>query len=382
MDHNAAQELSSFVPPVVGRIKNHQTGIPRLAKDPKALAEIDDAVRRVPTSHGLHLGDARNLSFIPDGSVHLVVTSPPYWTLKEYRRTKGQLGYVADYDEFLGELDKVWAHCLRVLVPGGRLIVVVGDVCLSRRKNNGRHTVVPLHASIQEHCRTLGFDNLAPIIWYKIANAVYEVERGGGFLGKPFEPNAVIKNDIEFILMQRKSGGYRTPSIPARVLSVISAENHQRWFQQIWQDVTGASTREHPAPYPPELAERLVRMFSFVGDTVLDPFLGTGTTTLAAMRWGRNSIGVEIDAHYLELTKARLDRETSDLFSTATISVVQPGGKRAASKQGRGSRQGVLAASGGEHPERKEHGRADRAGEGDTVRERVRREPRRHRKQA
>jgi DNA modification methylase len=161
--------------------------------------------------------------------------------------------------EFLAELDKVWQHCLRALVPGGRLICVVGDVCLSRRKNDGRHTVVPLHASIQEHCRKLGFDNLAPIIWHKIANAVYEVENGSpGFLGKPYEPNAVIKNDIEFILMERKPGGYRTPSIAARVLSVISAENHQQWFQQIWTGVTGASTKHHPAPYPLELAERLV----------------------------------------------------------------------------------------------------------------------------
>ena len=180
-------------------------------------------------------------------------------------------------------------------MPGGRLICVVGDVCLSRRKNNGRHTVVPLHASIQEHCRQIGFDNLAPIIWHKIANAVHEVENGSGFLGKPYEPNAVIKNDIEFILMQRKPGGYRQPSVAMRILSVISDENHKAWFQQIWTGLTGASTRNHPAPYPLELAERLIRMFSFVGDTVLDPFLGTGTTTLAAMRNGRNSIGYEID---------------------------------------------------------------------------------------
>jgi DNA modification methylase len=139
---------------------------------------------------------------------------------------------------------------------------------------------------------------LAPIIWYKIANANYEAQgNGGGFLGKPFEPNAVVKNDIEFILMERKPGGYRSPSVETRVLSVISGDKHKEWFQQIWSGVTGASTRQHPAPYPMELAERLVRMFSFVGDTVLDPFSGTGTTSLAAAKWGRNSIGVEIDKH-------------------------------------------------------------------------------------
>jgi DNA modification methylase len=161
------------------------------------------------------------MEFLSDNSVHLIVTSPPYWTLKKYRDSDGQMGDIENYEEFLTELDRVWSHCYRALVPGGRLICVVGDVCLSRRKNKGRHTVVPLHASIQEHCRRIGFDNLSPIVWNKIANAVFEAEgNGGGFLGKPYEPNAVIKNDIEFILMQRKSGGYRSPDLATRVLRV------------------------------------------------------------------------------------------------------------------------------------------------------------------
>jgi len=382
MAESSALDLTPFVPEDLGKLRNHQTEIPRIAKDPRLVAMIEQAVRGVPTEHSLMLGDARDLSKIPDGSVHLVVTSPPYWTLKEYRRSKGQLGYVADYEEFLGELDKVWQHCFRVLVPGGRLIIVVGDVCLSRRRNGGRHTVVPLHASIQEHCRPIGFDNVAPIIWYKIANAVYEVENRGGFLGKPFEPNAVVKNDIEFILMQRKHGGYRSPSIAARVLSVISGDNHQKWFQQIWTDVTGASTRNHPAPYPLELAERLIRMFSFVGDTVLDPFMGTGTTNVAAMRWGRNSVGVEVDPHYFELSRKRVGDASADLFSTATISVVEPGGKRGASGKGRGSSQRVLATASGEHAGRKDNGGTHRPDEGGVVRERVRGPARRHRKSA
>jgi DNA modification methylase len=206
-------------------------------------------------------------------------------------------------------------------VPGGRVICVVGDVCLSRRENNGRHTVVPLHASIQDHCRKLGFDNLATIIWHKISNAAHEVENGSGFLGKPYEPNAVIKNDIEFILMERKPGGYRAPAVATRVLSVISAENHRRWFQQIWSGITGASTRNHPAPYPLDLAERLVRMFSFVGDTVLDPFLGTGTTAIAAAKTGRNSVGFEVDEHYFDMAHKRICNETSSLFGTTTVEV-------------------------------------------------------------
>jgi DNA modification methylase len=254
--------------------------------------------------------------------VHLVVTSPPYWTLKDYNPGEGQMGEIEDYEQFLSELDRVWRACFEALVPGGRLICVVGDVCLSRRKNKGEHLVMPLHASIQEHCRRLGYNNLAPIIWHKIANAAFEAEgNGGGFLGKPYEPNSVIKNDIEFILMERKPGGYRSPSVATRVLSIIPAERHKVWFQQIWTGVTGASTRQHPAPYPLELAERLVRMFSFVGDTVLDPFMGTGTTSVAAARWGRNSIGIEVDPAYFDMAARRIEADTPKLFTSRTISL-------------------------------------------------------------
>jgi DNA modification methylase len=320
-------DLLDWVPKELRSLANPETAIPAIAKNPRLIRLIDDTVRSLPTAHRLLLRDARSLDLMPS-SVHLVLTSPPYWTLKEYRQSDGQLGHIADYETFLAELDRIWMHCFHALVPGGRLICVVGDVCLSRRKNDGRHTVVPLHASIQEHCRRIGFDNLAPIIWHKIANATYEVENNGaGFLGKPYEPNAVIKNDIEFILMERKRGGYRKPSLAERILSVISADDYQRWFQQIWTGLTGASTRDHPAPYPVELAERLIRMFSFVGDRVLDPFLGTGTTSVAAARCGRNSIGCEIDAHYFEMAKRRIRDETTGLFSTVQIQVEKPPSK-------------------------------------------------------
>jgi DNA modification methylase len=229
--------------------------LPRIAKDTRATAAIEAKLAEIPNTHRLYRADARELEFLADNSVHLVVTSPPYWTLKEYRQHKAQLGHIVDYEEFLNELDQVWSECFRVLVPGGRLVCVVGDACLSE------HTVVPLHSSIQEHCRKIGFRNLAPIIWYKIANAVYEAEgNGGGFLGKPYEPNAVVKNDIEFLLMLRKAGGYRSPDLATRILSVIPEAKHREWFQQVWSGVTGASTRNHPAPYPLELAERLIRL--------------------------------------------------------------------------------------------------------------------------
>ncbi len=319
--------LATFIPAEAFPLNDPQTDIPRIAKDKRLVKLIGDAVQKIPTTHRLNHGDARKMQNLPNRSVHLIVTSPPYWTLKQYRNSEGQMGHIENYEEFLSELDQVWKHCLRSLVPGGRLICVVGDVCLSRRQNNGRHTVVPLHASLQEHCRALGFDNLAPIIWHKISNAAYEVENGSGFLGKPYEPNAVIKNDIEFILMERKPGGYRTPDVAARVLSVIPAEKHQAWFRQIWTGLTGASTRHHPAPFPVELAERLIRMFSFVGDTVLDPFLGTGTTTLAAAKAGRNSIGFEIDEHYFDMARKRIENETSSLFNRNTLEIHQPGRK-------------------------------------------------------
>jgi DNA modification methylase len=317
-----SRDLRQSVPKELRSIENPQTAIPAIAKDARLMSLIDNAVRSIPTTHHLFLRDARSFRDLKPGSVHLVLTSPPYWTLKEYRDSDGQLGHVSDYETFLTELDRVWTNCFDALVPGGRLICVVGDVCLSRRKNDGRHTVVPLHASIQDHCRRIGFDNLAPIIWHKIANAVYEVENGGaGFLGKPYEPNAVIKNDIEFILMERKPGGYRKPSLAERILSVISTDDYQRWFQQIWTGLTGASTRDHPAPYPTELAERLIRMFSFVGDTVLDPFMGTGTTSVAAARCGRDSIGCEVDPHYFDMAERRIRTETTGLFSAVEVEV-------------------------------------------------------------
>jgi DNA modification methylase len=317
-----AFDPTDFILKEVGKITNHQTDLPRIAKDAKIVASIEAKLEQLPTQHNLYRGDARSIEFLRPESIHLVVTSPPYWTLKDYNVSEGQMGYIADYDTFLDELDKVWSACFQALVPGGRLICVVGDVCLSRRKNKGEHVVIPLHASIQERCRRLGFNNLAPIIWHKIANAVYEASgNGGGFLGKPYEPNSVIKNDIEFILMERKPGGYRSPSLSTRILSVIPADQHKSWFQQIWTGVTGASTKLHPAPYPLQLAERLIRMFSFVGDTVFDPFMGTGTTNIAAAKWGRNSIGVEVDRHYFDMAVKRLDTETPKLISDRVVHV-------------------------------------------------------------
>jgi DNA modification methylase len=307
-------DLSHFLPESLKLDSLDQTEIPKLARNPSAIRMLEESLLRIPTNHYLVHGDAREMRSLSNESAHLVLTSPPYWTLKKYENAAGQLGHVSEYDEFLAELNTVWKRSFDLLVPGGRLICVVGDVCLSRRQNDGRHTVVPLHASIQEICRKIGFDNLAPIIWHKIANAVYEVSGGGGFLGKPYEPNSVIKNDVEYILMFRKPGGYRKPTAAKRLFSVISAENYQTWFQQIWTGLTGASTKDHPAPYPAELAERLIRMFSFAGDVVVDPFSGSGTNAIAAARTGRHSVGFEISNKYHHMSVSRFYRETGGLF--------------------------------------------------------------------
>lgn len=307
--------------PKIHTTRELDTTIPAIAKSPNLMSDLDEFLRSRSTSHDLVLADSRFIDFLPDRSIHLVVTSPPYWTLKTYNSVEGQLGHVEDYEQFLKSLDRVWQIMFDALVPGGRMVCVVGDVCLSRRRNGGEHTCVPLHASIQERCRRIGFSNLAPIIWHKIANASYEVEGNSRFLGKPYEPNGVIKNDIEYILMLRKPGGYRKPAREARLLSVIGDADHKVMFQQIWSDITGASTRHHPAPYPIALANRLIRMFSFVGDVVVDPFMGSGTTNIAAALAGRNSIGIELDHDYFALTRKRFSRETQDLFSRLTVNI-------------------------------------------------------------
>jgi len=269
------------------------------------------------TFHKLVNGDARNLSFLENDSIHLVVTSPPYWNLKRYNDIQGQLGHIDDYEYFLDELEKVWCEVFRVLVPGGRLVCVVGDVCVSRRRY-GRHLVFPLHSDICVMCRKIGFDNLNPIIWHKISNASFEIDNGCKFLGKPYEPNAIIKNDIEFIVMQRKPGGYRKPTLEQRNLSRISKGDFNNWFKQIWT-LPGASTRKHPAPFPLELGTRLVRMFSFHGDIVMDPFCGTGTIMVASLRYGRNSIGIDIDIEYCRMAASQLQKETSRFYYNAEV---------------------------------------------------------------
>jgi len=297
--------------------------VPALARDDGRMSKVEKAVQQLPSHHDLYQGDSRAvLKDLEDESVDLAVTSPPYFNLKDYETPEdGQLGDIDDYETFIELLDNVWAETERVLRPGGRLCVVVGDV-LRSRSEHGRHRVIPLHATIQEHATDLGFDNLAPIIWYKIGNASLEAGGNARFLGKPYEPGAVVKNDIEYILLFRKhNGGYRSPSVEERVLSTIEADKHQRMFRQLWDDIRGEKQRDHPAPYPAELAERLIRMFSFVGDIVLDPFAGTGSTAVAASNCGRNSVSMEVEPEYVDIAEDRLKETQGTLTNYQNLSI-------------------------------------------------------------
>lgn len=246
------------------------------------------------------------MSELEDGSVHLIVTSPPYANLKAYEPDNpSQLGDIDNYEKFLDELDKVWAECARVLVTGGRICCVVGDVNIAR-SNGGRHHVLPLAADIRVRARKLGLDHLQGILWYKVANIKVEASKSTRYLGKPNLPGGIVKNDVEHIIFLRKPG-YRSPSADMERDSFIPAEDYMKWFRSIWTDIRGASLKSHPAPYPVELAARLIRMFSFAGDVILDPFGGTGTTALAAMSFGRSSFSYEVEEKYVALMRDRLE---------------------------------------------------------------------------
>jgi DNA modification methylase len=280
----------------------------------------DDSERTLSgsTVHLVKQGDARDLHWIPDESIHLVVTSPPYGLLKEYSDVPGQLGNgddptsVVAYEEFLDELDRCWTECERVLIPGGRICCVVGDICLSRRAA-GRHHVLPLAADIQVRARRVGLDNLTPIRWLKVANVRLEASRSSWYLGKPNLPNGIVKNDVETIVMMRKPG-YRKPTADMELNSRIETEEYRELFAPVWEDIRGEQGRryKHPAPYPEVLASRLIRMYSFTEDIVLDPFMGSGTTLISAMDADRNSIGVEVVPEYAEIAAKRVQAGASD----------------------------------------------------------------------
>ena len=244
-------QLEAFLPEELKQLTHPRTDLPRIAKDQRLASDVEAAIQEIPTRHSLYLHETRDLSFIEPESVHLVVTSTPSWTPEPYGEPEGSEDPAASYEAFLQDLDRVWKQCFDTLVQGGRLICVVGDICLSRRKNAGRHVVVPLHAAVQEHCRALGYDNLAPIIWHKKPHVSFEEEKGSMILGKPYEPNAVIKNDIEYILMERKPGGYRSPSMGRQGVECNSGERTSQMVPpgMAWMD--RCCDRKSRGPFPP-----------------------------------------------------------------------------------------------------------------------------------
>ena len=266
------------------------------------------------TVHAVRRADARELGHIASGSVHLIVTSPPYFDIKPYASDANgdQLARIDDYELFLDELTKCMTEWARVLAPGGRVCCVVGDILVPRRKD-GRHRILPLPADIMVRARSVGLDALTPILWFKIGNRTNEAGGGSsGYYGKPYQPGAVIKNDFEHILMLRKPGAYRSTSMLQKALSMLQKDEMDQWQRPFWQDIRGASLQGgHPAPFPVELAERLIRMFSFAGDTVLDPFCGSGSTPVAACRAGRNSMSSDIEPNYVQATIARTQQQLS-----------------------------------------------------------------------
>jgi len=264
------------------------------------------------THHRIIIGDSREMPEVADASVHLVVTSPPYWQLKDYG-AEGQIGFDDAYREYIANLNLVWEECRRVLCPGCRLCINVGDQ-FARAAHYGRYKVVPIRAEIIRFCERLGLDYMGAIIWQKVTTC--NTSGGATIMGSfPYPRNGVIKIDYEFILVFRKPGRTPPPSPEAKEGARLSAEEWNRFFYGHW-NFPGERRSDHLAAFPVELPSRLIRMFTFPGETVLDPFVGSGTTSVAALRLGRNSVGYEINPDFRSLIEQRL-READDLLSGA-----------------------------------------------------------------
>ncbi|HHV72817.1 MAG TPA: site-specific DNA-methyltransferase [Clostridia bacterium] len=277
----------------------------------------------IKTEHLIYIGDARDvLKTIPDETIQLVVTSPPYWNKKNYGNVMEQIGYYHSYEQYLEELNQVWKECIRLLLPQGRLCINIGDVFTST-KEYGRYKVLPVHAEIIRFCEKNGLDYMNTIIWRKIGNATASGGSKNIMGSYLMPPNGIIQNDIEYILVFKKYSD-RPRKISKKIKQLSKLDRDTEWipyFSQIW-DFPGVRQNSHIAMFPEELPKRLIKMFSFVGDTVLDPFLGSGTTMLAAKKLQRNSIGIEINPEYLPLIKKKVNAGPKDLLPEDGIKVI------------------------------------------------------------
>ena len=267
------------------------------------------------THHQIYLGDSRRMGEVGDGSVHLVVTSPPYWQLKDYGQS-GQIGFDDSYEDYVNNLNLVWKECCRVLHGGCRLCVNIGDQ-FARALVYGRYKVIPIRTEIIRFCETLGLDYMGAVIWQKVTTT--HTSGGGSVMGSyPYPRNGILKLDYEFILIFKKLGKPPVVEPDRKAPSVITLEEWNTYFAGHWQ-FPGEKQKKHLAVFPEELPRRLIKMFTFAGETVLDPFLGSGTTARAARNLQRNSIGYEINAEYLPLIEQALAEEPQgDLFGAAT----------------------------------------------------------------
>jgi len=259
------------------------------------------------TTHTLINGDSRNLSLIPDKSVHLIITSPPYWQLKDYGNDN-QIGFHDSYEKYINNLNSVWSECNRVLHDGCRLCINIGDQ-FARSVYYGRYKVIPIRTEIIRFCETLGLDYMGAVIWQK--QTTMNTTGGGAVMGSfPYPRNGILKIDYEFILLFKKPGKAPVPTMEQKKLSEMTKEEWNTFFASHW-NFGGAKQDGHIAVFPEELPRRLIKMFSFVGETVFDPFMGSGTTALAARNLQRNSVGYEINAEYREYYEKKVGSSLS-----------------------------------------------------------------------
>jgi len=271
------------------------------------------------TNHKIINGDSRQMTELSNNSVHLVITSPPYWQLKDYG-SETQIGFNDSYENYINNLNLVWKECYRTLHNGCRLCVNIGDQ-FARSVYYGRYKVIPIREEIIKFCEHIGFDYMGAIIWQKVTTS--NTTGGGVQMGSyPYPRNGILKLDYEFILIFKKLGDAPKPTLEHKEQSKMTAEEWNTFFAGHW-NFAGARQNNHIAMFPEELPRRLIKMFSFVGDTVLDPFMGSGTTSLAARNNGRNSMGYEINSEFISVMKEKLEIYQRDLLGTTYEFVTQ-----------------------------------------------------------
>ncbi len=270
------------------------------------------------TNHKIIIGDSRNMAGLQNKSIHLVITSPPYWQLKDYG-TSDQIGFDDSYEDYINNLNLVWKECFRVLNDGCRLCINIGDQ-FARSVYYGRYKIIPIRTEIIKFCETIGFDYMGAIIWQKATTM--NTTGGATIMGSfPYPRNGIIKLDYEFILIFKKLGVSPFVSKERKEESKMSKDEWNQYFNGHW-NFNGAKQDKHLAMFPEELPKRLIKMFSFVGDNVLDPFLGSGTTTLAAKNLNRNSVGYEINNNYLPTIKEKIGATKDDLFKNVAFEFI------------------------------------------------------------